>query len=493
MTLRSGADVSIGGFEFFLDDTAQEPYSHVLVSLYSDSQKIPGMDATTANPNVLLWPYDDFAGGAENKYYSELIPDTWWYGNNNPRIRGSITAPPDTATSTGTMATSSPTKAFFVSVGGNLWLGVGRDLYYSANGESWSQWNSTSLLAAGYVIDGMTHDGACPWVTATNGTTRKTRKILTTTTETTAVEDRATTEVMYGLAMMEGQIYGWTGAKLYKWDSTATLPIIHDDLVNMVHQPFSSPGTYGGVAASDNSIVYFTAANGYTEVFEWRFASATGTFIPRPIWKPSPGFTARFIACSMGVVYLFGEWLDQAAIFGMSQVNREPLFLSYTGQAYATPGVALTPRSFAPSYGAQMIACLSDGTKNYYFVYDAETDALSQLDEQTVASEGDNYAMYTYRNRRVAFNAKADTTARFRYWKQDFDTPTRPWEWVSSAWNIGYPMDEKLLFGFEVVTDPTIATGTVQVYYQIDESGTWVSGPPRRGSSTRTWTSPPRT
>jgi hypothetical protein len=36
-------------------------------------------------------------------------------------------------------------------------------------------------------------------------------------------------------------------------------------------------------------------------------------------------------------------------------------------------------------------------------------------------------------------------------------------------------MDEKLLFGFEVVADPTIATGTIQVLYQIDESGTWVS------------------
>ena len=341
MTLKSGADVKIGAYEFFLDDTAQEPYSHVLVSLYSDSQKIPGMDATTADPNVLPWPYDDFAGGTENKYYSELIPDTWWYGNANPRVRGSITAPPDT-----------------------------------------------------------THK---------------------------------------------------------------------------VHQPFAAAGTYAGIAASDNSIVYFTASNGTTEVFEYRFSSATNSFIPRPIWKPSPGFTGRYLICTMGVYYVLGDYVDQAAIFGMSSINREPLFLSYVGQAFGANGVGLTPTSLAPSYGTSVLIGMTDGTTNYYFVYDAEIDALTPLDQQTVASEGSQLAIVTYKNRRVAFACPASTAGKPRYWKQDFDTPTRSWEWVSSAWNVGYPMDEKLLFGFEVVCDPTIAAGTIQVLYQIDESGTWVS------------------
>jgi hypothetical protein len=118
---------------------------------------------------------------------------------------------------------------------------------------------------------------------------------------------------------------------------------------------------------------------------------------------------------------------------------------------------------------------MTDGTTNYYFVYDAEIDAMSPLDQQTVASEGNALAITTYRNRRVAFSTLASTSGKPRYWKQDFDTPTRSWEWVASAWNLGYPMDEKLLFGFEVVADPSIATGTIQVYYQKDEDGSWVS------------------
>jgi len=473
MTLRSGADVKIGSREFFLDDTAQEPYAHVLVSLYSDTQKIAGMDATTADPNVLLWPYDDFAGGVENKYYSELIPDTWWYGNANPRVRGSITAPPDTTLTNLTMATAAD-KAFFVAVGGKLWLGVGRDVYYSDAGETWSRWNGAALFAAGYTIDGMSHDGACAWVTAANGSTRKTRKVLTTTTETTAVEDHADTGVMFGMAMLEGQVYAWNGAALFKYDSTETLPIIHDDLVHKVHQPFSSGGEFGGIAASDNSIIYFTAGNGFTEVFEWRFSSSTSSFIPRPIWKPSPGFTARFMVSTMGVFYLLGDWVDQAAIFGMSAVNREPLFLSYVGQAFGGSGNPLTPTALCGSYGTSVLVGMTDGDTNYYFVYDAELDSLTPLDQQATSDEGLNLAVSTYRNRRVAVGS-VGTTGKARWWKQDFDTPTRSWEWVSSGWNLGYPMDEKLLFGFEVVQDPTIAAGQIQVLYQKDEDGSWVS------------------
>ena len=473
MTLRSGADVKIGPYEFFLDDSVQEPYSHVLVSLYSDTQKIAGMDATTADPNVLLWPYDDFAGGVENKYYSEVIPDTWWFGNANPRIRGSITAPPDTTLGTITMTTSTPTQAHFVAVGGKLWLGVGRDVWYSDNGETWTQHNGTSLFPAGYAVQGMTHDGAHPWVTASNNLSRRILKVDSTTTSVTAVADRATDENCFGMATLEGLIYLWTGAKLYMYDSTLTLPITHDDEVNKVHQPFAASGTFGGIAATDNSVIYFTSGNGYTEVFEWRFSAATSTFIPRPIWKPSPGFTAREIACNMGVFYLLGEYLDQAAIFGMSSVNREPLFLSYVGQAYATAGTPLTPTALAPSYGTNVILGVTDGTTNYYFVYDAEIDSLSPLDQQLVATEGTNLALITYRNRRVAFSTLASTSGKPRFWKQDFDTPTRGWTWVSSAWNIGYPMDEKLLFGFEVVQDPAIASGTIQIEYQIDEDGVW--------------------
>lgn len=476
MTLKSGADVKIGTREFFLDNSVEEPYAHVLESLYSDTQDITGMDAKTANPNVLLWTYDDFAGGAENKFYSDTIPDTYWKGNANPRIRGSVTSPPDTATATKTLTTGSPTRWKTTNVGGKVWAGAGRDVWYSSDGVNWSQHNSTALFASGYEIDGMTNDGAFPWVSASNGLSRVTKRLDSTTTSVTAITDFASTTRLFGMGMLEGQIYTWNGFQLFKYDSTLTLPLTHSAVNNLAHQPFANSGTLGGLTVTETSVVYFTAAEGNTHVFEWRFSSATGTFIPRPIWRPAPGFTCRFIESSMGVIYLLGDYLNEAAIMGMSQVNREPLFLSYIGQAYGgEAGATLTPRALAPSYGAQMIMAIDDGTNNYYFVYDAEIDSMSQLDTFAKTTDGTTYAMTTFLNKRIVMGNNADTTARFRSWSMDFTTPTRAWDWDSAAYNLGYPMDEKLLFGFEVVQDPTIAAGTIQVYYQIDEGGSWAS------------------
>lgn len=482
--LPSGADVSLNGIEYDIDWSAEEAYAQNFESLYSDTQKIIGLDAETANPNVLLWSHDDFAGGGENKYYNEDLSDSYWYSNSNPRVRGSITSPPDQSGSTVTLTTGSQTEAFFVQTGGKVWLGTGRDLYYSTDGMAWSQWNSTSLFGAGYTIHGMTHDGYFPWVSADNGTTMKITKVTSTTTSTTAVSDITTSARTYGMAMLEGDIYLWTGKQLWKFDSTATLPLTYRALAsgaspsNVVHTPFdpSATGTYNaGVTATENSVVYFIAASGVTHVFEYRYSGATNTFEPKPIWTPSIGFTATHLSSSMGVIYLLGDYGDQAALFGMSTVNREPLFLSYVGQAYGGSGVTFTTSGLAPSYAAQMVMSLNDGTTNYIFVYDAETDALTQLDTLAIATHGTVYAIRTYKNRRLSYGNKADTTGRFRYWKQDFDTPTGAWEWVSSAYHLGYPGDEKQLWSLEVVQDPTIATGTVQMYYQIDESGTWVS------------------
>jgi hypothetical protein len=474
MVLKSGADVKIGEREFFLDNSVEEPYARVLESLYSDTQDITGMDAKTANPNVLLWTYDDFAGGGENKFYSDTIPDTYWKGNANSRQRGSITAPPDTSATTLTLTDSSPPRWFTVSVGGRIWAAAGRDLFYSTDGASWSQWNATALFPAGYVIDGMTDDGARPWVSASNGSARKTKRINSTTTEETAISDFSSGEALFGMAMLEGQIYMWTGAKLYQYDSTLSLPLTNG-AANMVHQPFANSGVYGGITATESSIVYFTSAAGITNVFEWRFSSTVSAFVPRPIWRPAPGFTCRFISASMGVIYLLGDYISEVAILGMSQVNREPLFLSYVGQAYGgEAGATLTPTALSPSYGSSMLVGIKDSSKNYYFVYDAEIDAMTALDQFAHATDGQNGAMATFVNKRVAIGNNSDTTARFRSWSMDFATPTRAWDWDSAAYNIGYPMDEKLLFGFEVVQDPKIAAGTISVYYQIDEDDTWV-------------------
>jgi hypothetical protein len=118
---------------------------------------------------------------------------------------------------------------------------------------------------------------------------------------------------------------------------------------------------------------------------------------------------------------------------------------------------------------------VDDGTTTFHFIYDAETDSWSELDQRTISADGTTYAMTTFGNRRLAFANKADTTGRINRWIQDYDTPAGAFELVTTAWDFDYPVDEKMLFGFEVVQDQSIAAGTISVAFQLDESGTWIT------------------
>jgi hypothetical protein len=485
VTLASGADVKIGAYEFKLvQSTDNSGYLYTPESLYSDENTIQGLEGTkTANPNVLVWTIDDFAGGGEVKYFSDMIPDTYWYGKCNPRIRGAVTSPPTSAQATVTYTAGSPTEMYTTKVGGKIWWGVNRDVFYSSdNGVTWAQWNSTSLFAAGYVINGITHDGDKPWVTASNGTTRKTKRIDSTTTESTAVSDVTSAAKSNGMAMLEGKAYMWTGGALYEYDTQGTLPITHKDVTlnanpaNKVYSPATAtPTNYNaGIVASDNSVVFFTAGGGQTIVHEYKYNAATNVFVGRKIWEPAEGFTARQIAYSMGVIYLLGDFGDQAALLGLSLIDRAPLFLSTVGMPYASEvGGTLTTRALSGSYGSSVIGAVDDGTTTYVFVYDAEIDSFSELDQRTIAADGTVYACATVGKKRLTFANKADTTGRVNAWKQDNDTPAGGWGLVTCAHHINFPYDEKDLFSIQVVQDPSIAAGTVQVHYQIDENGTW--------------------
>jgi hypothetical protein len=279
------------------------------------------------------------------------------------------------------------------------------------------------------------------------------------------------------MAGLEGKVYLWTGGELYEYDALAALPITHSS-TNKVYAPATATPTSfnAGITASDTSIVFFTSSGGQTIVFEYKYNSAINLFIGRKMWEPSEGFTAKQLAYSMGIAYLLGDYGDQAALFGMSLINREPLFLSYVGQAYSSEaGATLTPRALTSSYGTGVILAVDDATTTYYFVYDAEIDSLSELDQRTISADGTAYAMATVGKKRLSFANKADTTGRINSWKQDFDTPAGGWGLVTSAHHLGYPYDEKVLFSIQVIQDPSIATGTVQVEYQIDESGSWVN------------------
>ena len=67
------------------------------------------------------------------------------------------------------------------------------------------------------------------------------------------------------------------------------------------------------------------------------------------------------------------------------------------------------------------------------------------------------------------------TTVKADSWASDEAATTTAWEWVSGAYDMGFPQDQKLLLGIHVVQDGTISGGTCTVSYQDDEDGSWTS------------------
>lgn len=496
--LANNADIKLGSYHFLIDSTELKGYQYIPESLYSESQEIQGgasTDLKTANPYILVWTIDDFSGGAEQDFFDEELTTSYWYGEVNPRVSGKLKPTPNTATVTKTQTATlaSTHEVFFVGVAGRLWMGCGRDVWYSTdNGVTFSQHNGTALFGAGYTINGMTDDGNFVWVTASNGTTRKTTRIDSVTASTTVITDVTSTIRATGMGRIEGKVYVWTGGHLYEYDSQdEDLPSAHlsapDGPVpsNIVHQPHaaSPSGTFGtdffsGIASTDTSVVYFLAASGKTIIYEFKYNAATNTFAGRKIWEPPSGFTATHLTCSMGVIYVLGTYGGDVALLSMSLANRDPQILTYVGTAFGSrAGATLTPRFLTGSYGASVFLGVSDGTTNYTYIYDAEVDALSELDRTTMASDGTMQAGITIGNKRVmASHAGSGTSLKARTWADDnAATTSGTWTWVSSAHHFRYPYDEKLLTGIQVVQDPAQASGTVQVEVQLDENGVWIS------------------
>ncbi len=494
--LANGADVKLGSYDFFLDSSETRGYQYIPESLYSDQQSIIGATegAKTANPFILVWTVDDFSGGAETKFFNPDISTSYWYGEVNPRVAGQLRPTPDVASvdKTQTATLTSTHEVFFVGVAGKLWMGCGRDVWYSSdNGVTFSQHNSTALFGANFIINGMTDDGNYVWVTASDGTTRKMFRIDSTTASTTAVSDVTTAIRATGLGRIEGKVYAWTGGHLYEYDSQATLPITHlsapsyDVPSNIVHQPHASTpaGTYGtdffsGITSTDTSVVYFLASSGRTLVYEYKYNAATNTFAGRKIWEPPQGFTATHITCSMGVIYLLGTYGADVSLLSMSLQNRDPQILTFIGLVYGSEAAAtLNTRFLTGSYGASVFLGADNGTTVYTFMYDAEMDALSEVDQVTIASKGTPRSGFTSGNKRImATHPATSTTLTVRTWKDDNAPSTSgTWQWVSPAQSFDYPYDEKLLMGIQVIQDPAQASGVVQVEFQLDENGVWLA------------------
>ncbi len=137
----------------------------------------------------------------------------------------------------------------------------------------------------------------------------------------------------------------------------------------------------------------------------------------------------------------------------------------------------LTPVSITQGHGTSVLIGMAEG---YVFVYDPETDGLSELDERTQFTA--LQAVATYADKRVAvWRDSGATTIRASSWGLDDstnDTTAQAYYFVTPVWDFDLPMEaSKLLIDCHVVTSelvPGAAGSSCQVEYQVEENGTWV-------------------
>lgn len=473
MSLASGAHVKIGAYEYLIDEAIPNHYAHEFENLYGGDSYITGSRDRTTRTDLVMWQFTDWSGGEGFNVYDPDDPITYLTGKCNPREVGEITAPPSITNATGLPTFSAtPYRVVLHVNGGDLWIGGSRQLAYSGTGTSFTAHPSNPIGSAGNQVTALASDGTNLFVAVhsspSSGTGTRTIYKASTSTITTMVSSVSNVLPFFDMNVYEGKLYGWTGRNLVAYPTNpASLPITHDSSKHIVTPIWDEavPATISkfkaAMTSGEQSLFMMWSTTGKTEVFEWRKDEFA------PIWSLPLGFRARDLAVANGVLYVVGDYEDEGSIWGMSLSSRNPIFV---GSLEPVGSETVDTAAVAAGPGYQLlVGDRRDASDATVYIYDAEADSVTRLDD--LSAWGDLGDVITFRKYRIAAGNNG-TTAKCRAWQSD-KNPSGSWEWISPRWDLGYPFADKSLQGFHIVAEPLPASGTVQVYYQDDEDGTW--------------------
>jgi hypothetical protein len=447
---------------------------------YSYLSADPGLK--NLDPDVLFWEYDDFSGGEGDGLVGSILyhgsdPTVYDNADGNPRIPGQYTAAPtrtDGNIKTGLTATLG-TFGFLAYAGGLVWHGSNdgdttpSKLSYSSDGATWSQLTPVGAAdgtdvpdSTGFFITGMAGKGDYLYVSLSqtvdmNPGGLHIRRISTTSND--LVAEAAAAQETKGMAVLQNYLYRWTGQKLSQYDTTQTLPLDAGSIVYSAGLDVDPATVNSGAVATNNSIAMFASNPGFTEIHE--FKDGVGS----PIWTPPEGFTALAMGHSLNNLFVAGTYNDSACLWRFDLNSRQDFFVGYFRR-----GTALIPQYVAAGMGAQVLIGMTLGK---VFVYDAEWDSITLLDD--VTSNGDQLlTIGTFLSTRLA-TFRDSTNLRFRSsgWAEDTDVPaSRSTTLETGEWDYALPMEpKKVLYGVHVRSTALSSTSTIQVSYNLDGAG----------------------
>lgn len=468
MVLASGAHVKLDTYEFQIDKSVDSSYVHRIYNLQAEKLDITGWPGKQQLGNdTLMWTADDWAGGEGNRiYYQDDFDKYFISGALNPRIRGELTARPLRAvTSSGSGATSVGDAVF--TARGNVYRLNANTLYFlNVNTLRWV------TMGSGY---GLPTAGAGDFsyaYTLSSATLARHGPFgydLADTTSAGPADDPI------GAALMDGTLYGWTGAELWNYD-IANWDTWAADHYALVHSAGATPtgawgsAWYGDIVATENSLVYWRSAYGVSEVFEYKNG------VGYPLWTAPKGFAIRSSCYQNGVVYFAGHWgaagEGWGALYAIPLDSFRPTFLKWIGKL---EGLHYNMPHIASSYGNEII--LSSGSEHVY-VYDAQYDSLSVLDFKDGATFS---ALITYGDKRFVGD-----TAEMNGYDDDepgeratgfntSDITALDATLTSSKWDYDYPTESKTLVSFHLTFSPLLSGQFIDVAYKLDDATDWTA------------------
>lgn len=461
------------------DDDA---YTHIKENLFGDITEIIGSEGKQqTDTNLLFWSYDNWIEGNGLALYDEDQPARWKLAFANTRRPGRLQAMPDRSDGTITTSISSPTFGGFVQVGGRLWYFTGDQGFFSTNqGSSWTENTDVATeLPASYQITAVTTDGEYPYFAASDGTNRGIWRCDSTTVATDVVTAHANAAEYLGIAVREGRLYAWTGNILFIYPlegGGGTLPITHSAATHRKYRVANEAPVetlIADVKADEDTTVMMRTYDGHTEFHEWRLDPQTNQAGPNQFWTLAEGFTGTHFCIHAGTIFVAGEYQDELALWAYSLKTRQPFFLGYLDPE---AGAKDSIEWIAPSYGAQIMVGVQFGSGHVVYVYDAEEDAFSILGLMA-AGDGVMKAGVTSGNRRIAasVDSVSGTTTNIARWESDFSSSVNALSWESPEFDFNFPHEEKILLGFHVVQDGSIAAADGEVFYKLDGDTSWTS------------------
>jgi hypothetical protein len=317
----------------------------------------------------------------------------------------------------------------------------------------------------------------------------------------TTVESEGTTKAPYaGLAIMEGKLYGWTGRRLFEMDIDQSMPLasdkirkVYDTRIDPVSTNVFSTDWWAEAIATENSVIMWYSNNGRSEIYEYKKG------VGRPIWRPPQGFTIKGSCYSQGIAYFSGHWGGDSSFSGFGALyalplnSYSPIFLKWVRK---TTNDNLQMQEMCESYGMQVMVTAQRTGR--IFVYDADADGLTMLDdlERSSGSDPDSLTftnnesrvggMVTYGPHRYATIyqpglSSASGTYQIVYYEDDepgqretglntTDYTGATFALDSSSWDFDYPYEIKTLVGFHVAFKPLITDQTIKISYSLDEA-----------------------